>query len=252
MTISDSNASRTANTSFDDAVAGCASKSASVLKSSINAATLVLRCRCSKSSVTRAIVWCVLRRKARAAGAEAISVRWCGLPLRWIRKTFVPAPNHRVNAPQKSDRAFDPAFRPAQFVFNRRGKQNEQARRIGAERCNHLVGIDAVAETLRHRLPFVSAFDAIRDHALRQQSLHRLVKRNQTEVAHELGPEARVDQVHHRVRVAADVLIDRRPLLSDLRIERRRLRCADRSNGRSTTTNRRTYPSCRFRVAPAA
>jgi len=81
------------------------------------------------------------------------------------------------------------------------------------------LGIDAIAETLRHRLPLVSPFDTIGDHPLRQEFLHRLVKINQANVAHKLGPEARVDQMHHRVGIAADVLIHRRPEFGERGIE---------------------------------
>src|SRR5215510_10966843 len=66
-----------------------------------------------------------------------------------------PTPNHCPNAPEKTHGTFDACLRPAQFVFNRGGKQNEQSRRVRTERFNHFVRIDAVAEALRHRLPIV-------------------------------------------------------------------------------------------------
>ena len=45
---------------------------------------------------------------------------------------------------------------------------------------------------------------------------HRLVVRDQAQVAHHLGPEARIDQVQNRVLHAADVLVDRKPVLRAL------------------------------------
>ena len=44
---------------------------------------------------------------------------------------------------------------------------------------------------------------------------------DQAQVAHHLGPEARIDQVQNRVLHAADVLVDGKPVLRDRRIERR-------------------------------
>ena len=76
-----------------------------------------------------------------------------------------------------------------------------------------------------------------------------LVVRDQADVAHHLGEEARVDQVQNGVLDAADVLIDRKPVGDLLRIERRLVVLRDRSSGRNTRTNRRTCPWCRSRAA---
>src|SRR5256885_9318551 len=95
----------------------------------------------------------------------------------WVGyQSLLPLPNHRVDTPEKTHCAFNSGFRPAQLVFNRRGKQYEQPRRVSTKRRDHLVRIDSVAETLRHRFPLVSAFDAVRHHSLRQQSLYRLIE----------------------------------------------------------------------------
>ena len=71
------------------------------------------------------------------------------------------------------------------------------------------------------------------------------------EIAEHAREEARVDQVQDRVLDAAAVEVHRHPVLRLRRIERQRRRSSDRRSGRSTTTNRRTCPSCRSRAARA-
>ena len=167
---------------------------------------------------------CLMRFATQLArGRAEVFVRKVALLLRRIRKTFMPAPDQGIGAPQEPDRSFDSRLRPAQFVFNGRRKQDKQPRRIRAIGRDHLIGIDAVAQAFGHGLPLVGAFDAISDHALSQQSLYRLIKGDQPQVTHDLGPEPRVDQMHDGVRVAADVLVHRRPLRRKLRIEWRRI-----------------------------
>ena len=61
---------------------------------------------------------------------------------------------------------------------------------------------------------------------------------DQADIAHHLGEEARVDQVQDGVLHAADVLIDLEPIRDLGGIERHRDRCARRSSGRNTRTNR--------------
>jgi hypothetical protein len=50
--------------------------------------------------------------------------------------------------------------------------------------------------------------DVVQHHALREQAGERLVDRDEAQVAHHLGPEARVQQVQDGVLDAADVLVD--------------------------------------------
>ncbi len=72
---------------------------------------------------------------------------------------------------------------------------------------------------------------------------------DQSHVAHELGPEARVDQMQNRVLHAADVLIDvdlqtsSQPACCQTAL----CRCARRCSDRNTRTNRRTCPWYRSR-----
>jgi len=53
----------------------------------------------------------------------------------------------------------------------------------------------------------------VQHHALREQLLERLIDRGEIHVAHDLVPEARVQQVQNRVFDAANVLVDRQPVV---------------------------------------
>ena len=107
-------------------------------------------------------------------------------------------------------------------------------------------GIDDVAFRLRHDVA------VLEHHALRQQMRERLGVVDHAEVAEDARKEARVDQVQNRVLDAAAVEVDgtpvRRPWPGRTAAGDR---CARRQTDRSTTTSRRTYPSCRSRAAPA-
>ncbi len=84
-------------------------------------------------------------------------------------------------------------------------------------------------------------------HALGEQMLEWLAELHEPEVTHDLGPEARIQQVEHRVFDAADVLVHRHPIVVAHINHRRTHRGSN--NACSTTMNRQMYPSCRFRVA---
>ena len=58
--------------------------------------------------------------------------------------------------------------------------------------------------------------DVIEHHALRQQIRERLGEAYQAQIAHHLDPEARVQQVQDRVLDAANVLVDRQPVIDAL------------------------------------
>ncbi len=66
----------------------------------------------------------------------------------------------------------------------------------------------------------------VRQHALREEPLERLVELDQAHVAHHFGPEARVQQVQNRVLDAADVLVHRHPVIVARIDHRRRVRRA--------------------------
>ena len=61
----------------------------------------------------------------------------------------------------------------------------------------------------------------LRAKVVAKQPMRRLVVDDHTQVAHHLGPEARIDQVQDGVLHAADVLVDGEPVLDHFRAERR-------------------------------
>ena len=108
---------------------------------------------------------------------------------------------------------------------------------VGAVLGDHVVGVDDVAERLRHLgddlddrlagrgldeaalaalLDLIDRHEALvgtlirvaRDHPLMEELAHRLGGRDETEIEEHLVPEPRVEQVKHRVLGAADVKID--------------------------------------------
>jgi hypothetical protein len=68
----------------------------------------------------------------------------------------------------------------------------------------------------------------VHDHALGEQALERLGEIEMAGLAHGAGEKARIEQVQDRVLDAADILIDRQPVIGGLRIGRRvGLRCGE-------------------------
>ncbi len=165
-------------------------------------------------------------------------------PMRAVSKGPDPA--------QETVGALDARVRPFQRLFRRRGEHHEEARGVGAELVDQGLRIDAVALRLGHgadaavvdrltvglrggaddvaalvaleidlfRCEILDAAlvgaareDVVEHHALRQQVGEGLVVVHQPEVAHDLGPEARVKQVQDRVLDAADVLVGRHPVV---------------------------------------
>ena len=119
-----------------------------------------------------------------------------------------------INPAQESLNAFDARILPVEIAVRWSGEQAVEARGVGAIASHHFVRTDDVAETLRH---FGAIFN---HHALREEAFDGFVMGDEAEVAHELGPEARVDEVKDSVLNAADVLVDGKPILRDFGIER--------------------------------
>ena len=71
---------------------------------------------------------------------------------------------------------------------------------------DNVVRVDHVAATLAHLLAI-----AAEDHTLVHELLEGLLGLHQIEVEEDLVPEARVEQVQHRVLGTADVEVDRQP-----------------------------------------
>src|SRR5258706_12518012 len=57
------------------------------------------------------------------------------------------------------------------------------------------------------------------DHALREQPSHGLIERHEPQIAHDLGPEARVHKMQDRVLDSAHVQVDRKPIAHRDRID---------------------------------
>ncbi len=78
-------------------------------------------------------------------------------------------------------------------------------------------GILHVFDVVRPEVVFATALvaarvDVVEHHALGEQALEGLIDLHQPEVAHDLGPEAGVEQVQNGVLDAADVLVHRHPV----------------------------------------
>ena len=71
-------------------------------------------------------------------------------------------------------------------------------------------------EVLHATVTAAPRVDVVQHHALREQVLERLGNLHQTQILHHARPEARVQQVQNRVLDAADVLIDRHPVVHPL------------------------------------
>ena len=97
---------------------------------------------------------------------------------------------------------------PVHVLLRRRGEEDEQLRRVGAELLDDLPGRDYVALALRHLLAVAPLDDPLGDELLR-----RLVDPDQAELLQHLGPEAQVEQVQHGVLGPADVHVHRQPAI---------------------------------------
>ena len=64
------------------------------------------------------------------------------------------------------------------------------------------------------------AIGLVHDHALREQAGERLVEVEMAALAHRAGEEARIEQMQDRVLDAADILVDRQPVIGHRRIGR--------------------------------
>ena len=76
----------------------------------------------------------------------------------------------------------------------------------------HIVGPEIILAT------FVGAtrVNVVQHHALREQLGEGLVHFDQAQIAHDLGPEARIEQVQNGVLNAANVLVHRHPVVGTL------------------------------------
>ncbi len=202
------------------------------------AATEVLKCqRPWKSSVMRWMVWCSLRRTLRGSGASVGDVVVARVAGREANRVLG---DEAVEAREETVDALHSLVLPVEVAIRRGGKQRVETRGIGAVAGHHVIGRDDVAQRLGH---LGAVLD---DHALGEQALRGLVVVDEADVAHELGPEARVHQVQNGVLDAADVLIHGEPVVGDFADQTARCRWGWCS-GKNTSSNRRRCPWCRIR-----
>ena len=190
--------------------------------------------------MTRRIVSCVFRRSARSASFRS---RSAGLRDAFAADRVGDLIDEPPDARQEAEASLEAGVGPLDLLLGRRHEHHVEPQRVGAVLLDHVVGIDHVPLRLRHDLP------VLEHHALRQQARERLVEVRQADVAEHPAEEARVDQVQDGVLDAAAVEIDRAPVARPSPERTAARRSPDRRTGRSTTTNRRTYPSCPSRGA---
>ena len=125
-------------------------------------------------------------------------------------------PRHKsIHPSQEALYAFNSLILPIQIAIRRRGKQAVETRSVGAIARHHLVRRNHISKALGH---LGAIFD---HHALGEQALDRFIVLYQSEVAHALGPETRIDKVQNGVLHTANVLVNRKPIANGFAGERR-------------------------------
>ena len=146
---------------------------------------------------------------------------------------------------QEPVRALDAARVPRLHLLERPHEHLVEPERVGAVARDDLVGIHDVAaalahlvgarldrdlgvvaqhepvallldELLGHPLAVHRELELAEDHSLVHELLERLGRRHDAGVEQDLVPEACVEQMQHRVLAAADVEVDRQPVLLEL------------------------------------
>src|SRR5579864_3783157 len=103
---------------------------------------------------------------------------------------------------------------PVKIAIRRRSKERIGTGRIGAVALHHVIRRDNVAFALGHLGAILD------DHSLSEKPGDRLGITNDAKIAHELGPEAGINQMQNGVFDAADVLINGKPIVNGFGIER--------------------------------
>src|ERR1700693_755298 len=125
-------------------------------------------------------------------------------------------PRHKsIHAAQEALYAFNSFILPVKIALRGRGKQAVQTGGIGTVAGYHLVRSNHVPKALGH---LGAVFD---HHALSEQAFDGLIILYESEVAHALGPEARIDQVENGVLHASNVLVNGKPISNGFAGERR-------------------------------
>src|SRR5579872_220992 len=130
------------------------------------------------------------------------------------RKPAAMPVHEPVRTRQETMHALHTGLLPVQIPVRRRSEEGIHARGICSEAGHHIVRRNHVPLVLGH---LGAALD---DHALGKEPQHRLAVAHNADIAHELGPEARVNQVKNSVLYAADVLVNWKPVIHRTRIQR--------------------------------
>ncbi len=118
---------------------------------------------------------------------------------------------HSVEEPV---RALHSRVAPLKISLRRCRKEDKQPCGVRAVLGDNLLGADNIAERFAH----LGA--VLKNHALCEQIVERLVYRHITEVIEHLGKEPGIEQVKYGVLHTADVLVDAHPVLNRLLGER--------------------------------
>src|SRR5438874_8611518 len=128
------------------------------------------------------------------------------------------AEHKSVDSDQEALDTFYPLILPIEFAIRRGGEQRVHAGTVSAIALDHLIRRDNVAQAFGH---FCSALD---DHALSKEAFCRFIVLDQSHIAHEFSPEARINEMQNGVFNPADILIDStlsKPIAALLAVERR-------------------------------
>ena len=120
-----------------------------------------------------------------------------------------------IDPPEESLDALDAGVLPIEVAVRGSGEQHVETCAVGAVAGDHFIRRNHIPAALGHGRALVG------DHPLREEAPDGFVVLDQSQVAHHLGPEARVDQVQDGVFDAANVLIDGKPIRDGLGIEGR-------------------------------
>ena len=116
---------------------------------------------------------------------------------------------HPPDAGEEAGDTLDALHLPGFDLLERAHEHFIEAQCVGTVIAHDIVGVDHVAARLRHLLTVLAE-----DQPLVDQLLERLGRGHMAEVEQHLVPEARVEQVQHRVLGAADIEIDHARLIA--------------------------------------
>ncbi len=131
-------------------------------------------------------------------------------------------PDAAPDAGEEAVGTFDRGVVPLGFFFRRADEEGVEAYGVGAVVDDQLVRADDVAFGFAHFVELAVDVALLADHALREEFGERFVEADQAEVVDDLGEEAGVEQVQNGVFDAADILVDRQPVVGGFGVDRLR------------------------------